>query len=542
MASMRESVRHVLVGLFFTVLTSQGLSSEEFDTAAREEERTAIGKIVVTFGGMCKVGDWGYVEEVNLSYRYSTFGAKNTNSLATDEACEFLPAFTKLKKLTLSRSQVSDEGLEYIGRLHNLEVLEILDNKFLAGVSPPTYSDDGIRHLTGLKQLEILATPNAGLSDESLDTIVGLQKLRELHVKGNQFTDAGIRKLGKLKHLERLSLGSSRVSSVGLSALTALPIRSLGLIDCGIDDLAMQEIGKFSQLETLWLWRSSVTDDGVEHLINLPLKNLGLDNSRIGDRSIELLTDVKTLEKLLVSETSVSAKSVEHLSKLPNLHHLALPQGFHDDDISRLYGAKPNLFITGSWTAITRENLLTIGNGLESMRKEYGAFPATAEVDVVGEPMLSWRVSILPFIGQLELFNRFHLDEPWNSDHNVALIEEMPDLFAHPSKHRRTKPGFTVYQAAVGDNTVLKVTENQIMDGPIERLPPKALIVETVASKAVPWTAPQDYELEDGSLKDSLLGNHGLTFFYRANGEVGFLRDANTEEDFQKIFSADQAD
>ena len=55
-----------------------------------------------------------------------------------------------------------------------------------------------------------------------------------------------------------------------------------------------------------------------------------------------------------------------------------------------------------------------------------GGFPAQANYDQNGKPLLSWRVHILPYIDQQELYEQFRLDEPWNSSHNKKLIEKIP--------------------------------------------------------------------------------------------------------------------
>ena len=44
-----------------------------------------------------------------------------------------------------------------------------------------------------------------------------------------------------------------------------------------------------------------------------------------------------------------------------------------------------------------------------------GALPAYANFDADGNPLLSWRVHMLPYLEQNELYNQFKLDEPWNS-------------------------------------------------------------------------------------------------------------------------------
>ena len=58
--------------------------------------------------------------------------------------------------------------------------------------------------------------------------------------------------------------------------------------------------------------------------------------------------------------------------------------------------------------------------------------PAASSYDPEGKPLLSWRVYVLPHMEQQALFNQFHLDEPWDSEHNRKLIDQMPELFADP--------------------------------------------------------------------------------------------------------------
>ena len=53
-------------------------------------------------------------------------------------------------------------------------------------------------------------------------------------------------------------------------------------------------------------------------------------------------------------------------------------------------------------------------------------FPAAASRDANGKKLLSWRVHVLPYLGQVELYESFRLDEPWDSPHNTALLQNMP--------------------------------------------------------------------------------------------------------------------
>src|SRR4029079_14059052 len=72
-----------------------------------------------------------------------------------------------------------------------------------------------------------------------------------------------------------------------------------------------------------------------------------------------------------------------------------------------------------------KQTSLAIQNHLDAK----GTFPAAGG----GQgSQLSWRVQILPFIEQNALYSQFHLDEPWDSAHNRALLDKMPDVFKNP--------------------------------------------------------------------------------------------------------------
>ncbi len=117
-------------------------------------------------------------------------------------------------------------------------------------------------------------------------------------------------------------------------------------------------------------------------------------------------------------------------------------------------------------------------------------FPARATFDKNGKPMLSWRVMILPYLEQQNLYNQFHLDEPWDSAHNKKLLAVMPRTYASPDDEKTLKDHTTYFQGFVGKGTVFEgkkgISLVDITDGTSNTI----MIVE--ASKAVPWTKPDD--------------------------------------------------
>ena len=77
-------------------------------------------------------------------------------------------------------------------------------------------------------------------------------------------------------------------------------------------------------------------------------------------------------------------------------------------------------------------NLKRIGLAFHEYHNSHGHFPAPAVARGDGTPLLSWRVALLPHLGYRPLYERFHLDEPWDSPHNRALLAEMPAELALP--------------------------------------------------------------------------------------------------------------
>jgi hypothetical protein len=51
-----------------------------------------------------------------------------------------------------------------------------------------------------------------------------------------------------------------------------------------------------------------------------------------------------------------------------------------------------------------------------------------------GQPLLSWRVGLLPYLGYQALYDQFHLDEPWSSPHNCSLLARIPAVYQSPER------------------------------------------------------------------------------------------------------------
>jgi hypothetical protein len=147
----------------------------------------------------------------------------------------------------------------------------------------------------------------------------------------------------------------------------------------------------------------------------------------------------------------------------------------------------------------SQNNLKQIGVAMHNYHSLYGFLPGAALCDARGKPLLSWRVAILPFIEEEDLYKQFRLNEPWDSEHNKKLLARMPKAYAPVAGAAPKEPHSTFYRVFTGPNAAfpegqpgqpagvsrgLRMT--QFLDGTSNTL----LVVE--AGEAVPWTKPDE--------------------------------------------------
>ncbi len=143
--------------------------------------------------------------------------------------------------------------------------------------------------------------------------------------------------------------------------------------------------------------------------------------------------------------------------------------------------------------ASSANNLKQMVLAMHNYHDTMGAFPPAAITDKDGKALLSWRVAILPYVEQANLYNEFHLDEPWDSDHNKKLIENMPKIYQIPAPDGKApeKPNTTHYRVFHGKGAAFEGTKGMKLPGDFpDGTSNTILIVE--AEDAVPWTKPDE--------------------------------------------------
>jgi prepilin-type processing-associated H-X9-DG protein len=188
------------------------------------------------------------------------------------------------------------------------------------------------------------------------------------------------------------------------------------------------------------------------------------------------------------------------------------------------------------------EHVKQLGVAFQKCIEAQGHLPAPSITGADGKPLLSWRVAILPHLGYQSLYERFHLDEPWDSPHNRALVKEMPGELACPGQVSR-ESGMTSYVVFVGPkfemasvNTPFEsnrgVDIREVTDG----LSNTILVFET--KNPVFWTKPEDLEwAPDGPLPQISSPHAGGTHALFIDGSVHFLKLPIEQRTFRAILT-----
>lgn len=147
--------------------------------------------------------------------------------------------------------------------------------------------------------------------------------------------------------------------------------------------------------------------------------------------------------------------------------------------------------------------------------------------DENGKPLLSWRVAVLPYVDQQALYERFRLDEPWDSAHNRPLIAAMPGVFAHAHYPQVNAEGKTLMQIPTGKGAMYTGKNRPgRQDVDVHEIPSTQLacLVLTKPEFAVEWTKPDDVALDVENPTAKLLVERGGGFTtLRYDGSVQML-------------------
>jgi hypothetical protein len=234
--------------------------------------------------------------------------------LMNDAMMELLPDLPHLTEVVLDSTQVTDEGLQQLPRIMNLQEFEL--------------SDTQSRYKPG------------EITDRGISAIARCSELQKLRIWGIPVSDDGWQLLAGLKGVEEITIGYCALSPKALTAIASLPkLKILKLYACECEKVAMCALWRSAALTHLSLQRSifdlndldgiaqcqqithidgsftSINDGAVRDICRLRhLKELNLGSTMITDESVAVLASCHSL-KLLLLDISVSAKARDEIRR-----------------------------------------------------------------------------------------------------------------------------------------------------------------------------------------------------------------------------------
>jgi hypothetical protein len=268
-----------------------------------------------------------------------------------------------------------------------------------------------------------------------------------------------------------------------------------------------------------------------------------------GSRYSDLLIDLAS-EQLTVSTTCEDAISAAQLlqdlgsiakERLPLMESIDLKAAGDQCSMRLSLSKETNMlnrvlsdFGMSSAQQKTMTKMRQVAIAIYNFENNYAYLPPRETRNKKNESLLSWRVFLLPYLNQEELYKEFHLDEAWDSPHNKPLISKIPEVFQ--SNDLQVKDGYTQIVLPIckgslweGEGKPRRLAE--ILDGTSNTI----LLVEGPAEKAVIWTKPEELSLGESTLVEDLAGDRRTFTVVAADGSSRMLPSNMKDEQLRLL-------
>ena len=208
--------------------------------------------------------------------------------------------------------------------------------------------------------------------------------------------------------------------------------------------------------------------------------------------------------------------------------------GWTATQLVRAGGARMRTLAAERLRGRSMRNLEKIAEALNAYSLDHGRYPPPVTVDAAGMPLHSWRVTLLPYLDQDELFNSIDRSKPWDDPSNMRAGWNMPAIYRHPDSNLG---GYSTpaYHIIAGPGTLFPpggqpLGPDDVVDDPAQTI----LVAEAMpmTSGNGSWMEPGDldYAVMSGDLTAGSLSEiGGLTdggaCLATVDGRTHFLRD-----------------
>ena len=232
----------------------------------------------------------------------------------SDTDLKGITKFTHLRKLIIQECRnVSDDSLQYIVQLPRLRELSFMHTPI---------TDDGLSHLKQLQGLTALSLISTEMSGTGLSHLVEL-KLEKLHLAGMSWTAEGLQELLKLNKLKELSLNCPIIALSEMPSLLSLQeLQKLNIRAVRFDDQSLKKVSGLPSLQFLDLDVEDLTNTGLAELVSSPeLRFLRLTESQVTNDGLAVLKSLKKFKFIVLSHL-INDDGLKHLAQVSSLEHI----------------------------------------------------------------------------------------------------------------------------------------------------------------------------------------------------------------------------
>jgi hypothetical protein len=280
------------------------------------EQAQALKKIVALKGSVMRKDDGPRVYQVNFN------GASLTGS-----ELQCLRAFPDLEILVLWECTLADDDLSAVKSLPNLQVLGLR--------SSIQIGDIALKHIERHSRIESVALSRTSITDAGMESLATLPNLTVLDLADTKITNSGLKPLLRLKKLDELSLIGTKVDDEGVRLLAEnVPsLRVISLARTSITDAALDALVALPKLESVILYETRITDRGIQSLSHLKhLKRIYLRGTGITNAAVAHLAKLKKLRSIDLNNTAIDDGCLDDLQQLKKIgNHVT----YHNTKISR---------------------------------------------------------------------------------------------------------------------------------------------------------------------------------------------------------------
>ncbi len=186
--------------------------------------------------------------------------------------------------------------------------------------------------------------------------------------------------------------------------------------------------------------------------------------------------------------------------------------------------------------------LRRLHEALLAYHADHGAFPPAYTTNEAGEPLHSWRVLLLPYLGRREqaIYRSIRLDEPWNSPQNRMRFRTTPDAYRCPA----TAHGRQVMYFAVTGRDAVFSPEGAIKQADITDPASQTVLLIEAPRVDAKWMEPVDIDARTFTFADTpgaaaywQTGHGDGAHALMADGSVHYLKNSVSLPTLRKLFN-----